>query len=140
MNTLLMEIYDEYQKTKTINKLLDFTKITLPSDGTDKLFIGCVLILINATFKNNLNTATLLTVVKSAKEKVGDTNLLHFYIDRVNSDKLVSKYLVKELKNPDFEKHVDLVIDYLESRSYDFTNSIKKFYQQKLSEYSEKDK
>lgn len=140
MNTLLMEIYDEYQKSKTIDKLLDFTKITLPRDGTDKLFIGCVLILINSTFKNNLNTATLLTVVKSAKEKAGDTNLLHFYIERVNGNKLISKYLVKEIKHPDFEKHVDLVIDYLESRSYDFTNNIKKFYQQKLSEYSEKDK
>ena len=135
MNTILMEIYDEYNKEKTINKLIDFTKITLPNDGSDNLFIGCVLILINTSFKNNLNIATLLTVVKSAKEKIGNTNLLRFYIDRINTDKLISKYLVKELNHPDFEKHVDLVIDYLNSRSYDFTNIILKRYDEKIEEY-----
>lgn len=138
MNTTLMEIYDEYNKEKTINKLLEFTKITLPSDGTDNLFIGCVLILINTSFKNNLNTATLSTVVRAAKEKIGNTNLLQFYIDRINTDKLISKYLVKELKHPDFEKHVELVIDYLNSRSYNFTNSILEHYKEKIEDYSSK--
>lgn len=131
MNTTLMEIYDEYHIEKKIDKLLEFTKITLPSDGTDKLFIGCVLILITTSFKNNLNTATLLTVVNTAKEKVGNTTLLEFYMDRVNGNKLISKYLKKELKHPDYEKHVDLVIDYLESRSYDFTSTVKRIYEEK---------
>lgn len=131
MNTTLMEIYDEYHIEKKIDKLLEFTKITLPSDGTDKLFIGCVLILITTSFKNNLNTATLLTVVNTAKEKVGNTTLLEFYIDRVNGNKLISKYLKKELKHPDYEKHVDLVIDYLESRSYNFTSTVKRIYEEK---------
>lgn len=131
MNTTLMEIYDEYHREKKIDKLLEFTKITLPSDGTDKLFIGCVLILITTSFKNNLNTATLLTVVNTAKEKVGNTTLLEFYMDRVNGNKLISKYLKKELKHPDYEKHVDLVIDYLESRSYNFTSTVKRMYEEK---------
>lgn len=131
MNITLMEIYDEYHREKKIDKLLEFTKITLPSDGTDKFFIGCVLILITTSFKNNLNTATLLTVVNTAKEKVGNTTLLEFYMDRVNGNKLISKYLKKELKHPDYEKHVDLVIDYLESRSYNFTSTVKRMYEEK---------
>lgn len=135
MNTLLMEIYDEYHKDKKIDKLLEFTKITLPNDGSDKLFIGCVLILITNTFKNNANVGSLLTIVLSAKEKISNSNLLEFYIDRVNGNKLISKYLVKELKNPDFNKHVDLVIDYLNSRSYDFISNTKYFYKDKIADY-----
>ena len=92
---------------------------------------GCVLILITTSFKNNLNTATLLTVVNTAKEKVGNTTLLEFYMDRVNGNKLISKYLKKELKHPDYEKHVDLVIDYLESRSYNFTSTVQRIYEEK---------
>lgn len=45
INKFLQLFSEEYQKTKSINELIEFTKKTLPSDGTDKIFIGCVLIM-----------------------------------------------------------------------------------------------
>ena len=45
INKFLQIFSKEYTKTKSITKLIEFTKKTLPSDGTDKIFIGCVLIM-----------------------------------------------------------------------------------------------
>ena len=43
INRILMELYDDYSENNTIDGLLEFTKKTLPSDGTDKLCINIVL-------------------------------------------------------------------------------------------------
>ena len=120
MNIILMEIYDEYQKSKNITKLEEFTLKTFPQDGTDKLFMACTLILINNVYKTRVNAETLKTVVLSIKENVGDTNLLKIYFDRVNGDKMVSKYLSKVINDKNILKYADLILDYLDSLSFDF--------------------
>ena len=38
----------------------------------------------------------------------------------------------------DFEKHIDLVIEYLEQFSFDFTERIKRDYDKKIKEYDAK--
>ena len=72
MTEILLEIYEEYNESKTITKLEEFTAKTFPQDGTDQLFIACVLILINSVYKSRLSGETLATVVQLAKEKVDD--------------------------------------------------------------------
>lgn len=134
MNVILMEIFDEYDKSKTINSLEEFTYKTFPKDGTDKIFIGCVLILINSVFRTRVNAETLKTVVLSAKEYVGDKNLLKFYIERVNGDKLISKYLYNFDKIDDYESKVDMILDYLDHMSFDFVKYVKKHYESKLND------
>ncbi len=136
MTEILLEIYEEYNTSKTITKLEEFTYKTFPQDGTDKLFIACVLILINSVYKSRLSGETLATVVQSAKEKVNNTNLLEFYQTRVNENKLISKYLVKVVHDENLEKYADLILEYLKERSFDFTTSIKEGYSSKLQTYS----
>ena len=114
----------------------EFTYKTFPQDGTDKLFIACVLILINTVYKSRLSGETLATVVQSAKEKVNNTNLLEFYQSRVNENKLISKYLMKDLHSEKLEEHADMILDYLKERSYDFVSWIKRDYAEKLQTYS----
>ena len=93
INRILMELYDDYEKSN-IDSLIEFTKKTLPSDGTDKLFIGCVLILFSRSSSRYYATREeLLSIVKAVKEKIGDSNYLAFYVDRVNREKGISKYL-----------------------------------------------
>ena len=94
INRILMELYDDYEKGD-IDSLIEFTKKTLPSDGTDKLFIGCVLIMFSRCngFKARYSATReeLLSIVKAVKEKLGDSNYLAFYVDRVNKEKGISK-------------------------------------------------
>ena len=40
INKFLQIFSEEYINFKSIDKLLKFTKKTLPSDGTDKIFVG----------------------------------------------------------------------------------------------------
>lgn len=134
MNVILMEIFDEYDKSKTINSLEEFTYKTFPKDGTDKIFIGCVLILINSVFRTRVNAETLKTIVLSAKEYVGDNNLLKFYMERVNGEKIISKYLYDFDKIDDYESKVDMILDYLDHMSFDFVKYVKKHYESKLND------
>lgn len=134
MNVILMEIFDEYDKSKTINSLEEFTYKTFPKDGTDKIFIGCVLILINSVFRTRVNAETLKTIVLSAKEYVGDNNLLKFYMERVNGEKIISKYLYDFDKIDDYESKVDMILDYLDHMSFDFVKYVKKHYENKLND------
>ena len=136
MNIILMDIYDEYFQRKTINKLLDFAKLTFPQDGTDKLFIACTLILINNVYKTRLNSETLRTVVLALKEKIGDTNLLRIYLERINDNKLISKYLTKVIDDENVEKYADLILEYLDDMSFDFSRIIHQRYQDKINEYN----
>lgn len=138
MNIILMEIYDEYDKYKTINKLKDFTKLTFPNDGTDKVFIGCVLILITNVYKTRVNAESLYTVVHSAKESVGTSNLLKFYLDRVNSNKMISKYLSQSINDDKFMSHINLILEYIKRMSFNFSESINTHYQDKIKDYISK--
>lgn len=138
MNEYLMSFYDEYAKTKTITKLEEFVGKTFPKDGTDKLFIGCTLILITTVYKTRTTAEALKIIVASVKESVGDTNLMQFYIDRVNGNKMVSKYLCKELKSEHLQKHADMILDWLEGFCFNFSKTIQNGYKEKIDIYKEK--
>ena len=139
INKFLQIFSEEYINFKTIKELLKFTKKTLPSDGTDKIFIGCVLIMFDNGFVGPLASREyLISVVKSGKEKIGNTNLLFFYTKRINKNKMVSKYLKKIDKDLDFDKHLNVVIDYLEQFSFDFSKNIKHHYSDKIKEFMNK--
>ena len=139
INKFLQMFSEEYTNFKSVTKLIEFTKKTLPSDGTDKIFIGCVLIMFNLGFTGSAACREcLISIVKAGKEKVGNTNLLYFYVERINGNKMVSKYLKNINKDLEFEKHLDLVIEYLEQFSYDFCKDTKRLYDQKIKEYRKK--
>jgi len=130
INRILMELYDDYSKNNNIDKLIEFTTKTFPSDGTDKLFIGCMLILFSI-IENNYKPScscvreNLLSVVLLAKEKIGKSNLLAFYIDRVNTQKGISKYLKDVVNDPNLDKYADLIIEYLEKFKFDLVSEVK---------------
>lgn len=115
INRILMELYDGYENGN-IDSLIEFTKKTLPSDGTDKLFVGCVLILFSrSSSRYYASREELLSIVKAAKEKLGNSNYLAFYVDRVNREKGISKYLKDIVNDKDIDKCADLIdnIDYV---------------------------
>lgn len=128
INRILMELYDDYADNN-INNLLEFTKKTLPSDGTDKLFVGCVLIMfsIAGSYKPRYfcTRENLLAIVLLAKEKIGESNLLDFYVERVNTVKNINKYLNDIVKDPSIEKYADLIIEYLDQFKLDFVTQVK---------------
>ncbi len=117
INRILMELYDDYEKDNNLKQVIEFAKKTFPSDGTDKLFVGCVFIMFTTAspFKPRYSCTreALESIVLMAKEKVGNSNLLAFYIDRVNTHKKVSSYLYKIVKDPNLDKYADLILDYL---------------------------
>ena len=130
INRLLMELYDDYEKNN-ISSLIEFAKKTLPNDGTDRLFIGCLLILFSkssGSFKPRYNVTreNLYEIVKAAKEKINSSNLLAFYVERLNKDKLVSKYLKDIVNNPNLDKYTDIILDYLDQFKPRFIEEIKK--------------
>lgn len=135
MNKYLMEFYDEYYQNKTITKLEHFASITFPSDGTDKLFVGITLVLITSVYKTRATAEALLTILNAFKESIGSKTLMEFYLDRVNGNKLISNYLFKEIKSEDLDKHVDVILDWLNNFYYDFSKSIKEQYKDKIEEY-----
>ncbi len=139
INRYLQLFYEEYHNFKTIHMLTEFTNKTLPQDGTDKIFIGCVLIMFNKGVNNSCEN--LLSIVKSGVEKIGHTNLLNFYVKRINSNKLVAKYLKNIELDKEYDKHIALVIEYLEQFPvYDFGNDLKKSYEKKIKEFIESNK
>lgn len=135
MNEYLMSFYDEYAKTKTIKKLEEFVRITFPRDGTDKLFIGCTLILITSVYRTRTTAEALRTIVSSIDEPIGTSNLLEFYMDRVNEKKIISAYLCKELKSDKLTEHKNMILDWLDGFHFDFRKTIKRCYKDKIEEY-----
>lgn len=137
INRILMELYDDYEKGN-IDSLLEFTKKTLPSDGTDKLFVGCVLILFSRanSFKPRYDCTreNLLEIVLLAKEKVENINLLDFYNERINDKKGINKYLKEVVKDKNMDKYADLIIEYLNQFKPRFMEEIKS-YKEKIEEY-----
>ena len=139
INKFLQIFSEEYTTSQKVDKLLKFTQKTLPSDGTDKIFIGLVLIMFNIGFTGPAASREyLVSIAKAGKEKINNTNLLYFYVDRINTNKLVAKYLKDINKDLDFEKHIDLILEYLEQFSFDFSAKIKKDYAKKIEEYHNK--
>ena len=138
INRILMELYDDYEKGD-IDSLIEFTKKTLPSDGTDKLFIGCVLILFSKSSSRYYATREeLLSIVKAVKEKLGDSNYLAFYVDRVNKEKGISKYLKDIVNDKNVDKYADLIIEYLEQFRPKFVENLKKDNRENVDKYISK--
>ena len=141
INKFLQLFSEEYINFKSIDKLQEFTKKTLPSDGTDKIFVGCVLIMFDLGFTGPAACREYLTsIVKSGKEKINNSNLLYFYVNRINTNKMVSKYLKNINQDLNFEKHLDLIIEYLEQFSFDFSARIKRDYAKKIINFKLKSK
>lgn len=145
-NRILMELYDEYEKNKNFDAVKEFAEKTFPNDGTDKLFIGCVVILFDrakAGFKPRYDCSreALESIVLSAKEKVGSSNLLAFYLDRVNTEKGINKYLDDVINDPNLEHYADVVLDYLAVFRPKFVSTVKEHnsYEKYLQSVSEKE-
>ena len=140
INRIIMELYDDYENGN-IDSLLEFTKKTLPSDGTDKLFIGCVLIMFSRCngFKarHSATREELLSIVKAFKEKIGDSNYLAFYVDIINREKGISKYLKDIVNDKDIDKYADLIIEYLEQFKPKFIEDLKKYNKHNVDKYIE---
>lgn len=137
INRILMELYDDYSNNN-IESLVEFSKKTLPLDGTDKLFVGCSLIMFSRVggFKPryDCNREQLLSIVYAVKEKIGSSNLLEFYIDRLNTKRGINKYFNNVFSDINLEKHADLIIKYLEQFKPRFIEDIEK-YKDKIDDY-----
>lgn len=129
INRILMELYDDYIENSNVDKLWSFAQKTFPADGTDKLFVGCVLILFSIAggykpryfcTRENLESVMLL-----AKNKIGDNNLLAFYIDRVNKAEGVNKYLNEVVNDSNLEKYADIILSYLNQFKLDFVSQVR---------------
>ena len=129
INRILMELYDDYEKGN-VNSLIEFTKKTLPSDGTDKLFIGCTLIMFSRSGSRYYATREeLLSIVKVVKEKISNSNYLAFYVDRIN------KYLKDIVNDKDVDKYADLIIEYLEQFKPKFLEYLKEDNKKNIDKY-----
>jgi hypothetical protein len=135
MNVYLMKFYDEYYQSKSIESLKEFTILTFPQDGTDKLFIGCVLILITNVYRTMATAEALSTIVQAVKQKIGSSNLLQFYLERVNGNKLISKYLFKVIYDEHLDHYSDVLLGYLYKMSFHFCDVIGTGYKAKIEEY-----
>lgn len=138
-----MELYDDFEKGNK-ESLIEFTHKTFPQNGTDKLFIGCALIMFSRTegFKPRYSVSreNLYSIVSTAKEKIGTTNLLAFYIERINSQKGINKYLAKIVKDEKIEDYADLILEYLDQFKPKFGENLKEAYVKKIEEYVQNEK
>lgn len=137
INRILMELYDDYEKGN-IESLIEFTNKTFPQNGTDKLFIGCVLIMFSKSngFKARYDATRerLYSIVSAAKEKIGSTNLLAFYVDRINTEPGISKYLSDIVNDSNIDDYASLIIEYLDQFKADFVGELKS-YDKKIEDY-----
>ena len=143
INRILMELYDDYKKNNNTESLIEFTNKTFPKDGTAQLFIGCVVILFSRAGglkpRYDVTRENLYSIVLAAKEKIGNTNLLAFYLDRINTEKNVTKYFKNVIYDENIEKYADLIIEYLDQFKPRFVESLKK-QDKKIAEYIESKK
>ncbi len=137
INRILMELYDDYEQGN-MESLIEFANKTFPKNGTDKLFIGCVLILFSRTggFKPRYDASreNLISIVLSSKEKIGSTNLLAFYVERINTKKGISKYLIDIVNDKNIDEYANLIIDYLNQFRPKFVEGLQQ-YNKKIEEY-----
>ena len=138
INRILMELYDDYISNNKIDDLIEFANKTFPKDGTDKLFIGCVLIMFSRAGgykpRYDVTRENLYSIVLAAKEKIGSTNLLAFYVERLNTTKNISKYLNDVIKSESIDIYADLILDYLDQFKPKFVTEIKQC-DKKIKEY-----
>lgn len=136
INKYLIDAFEEFESKQTYKTLIEFAEKTFPKNGTDKLFIGCSLILItNEMSKYSATTHALLSILKCGKQKIGATNLLQIYYEKINTHKEVSRYLKKVIYQEDFDKNLDMLIDYFEHCSYNFEKIIRS-YPNKIEKYN----
>lgn len=137
INRILMELYDDYEQGNT-ESLIEFANKTFPKNGSDKLFIGCTLILFSRSngFKPRYYASreNLISIVLSAKEKICSTNLLAFYVERINTKKGINKYLIDIVDDENIDEYADLIIDYLNQFKPQFVEDLKN-YNKKIEEY-----
>lgn len=137
INRILMELYDDYEKNN-MESLIEFTNKTFPQDGTNQLFLGCVLIMFSRTagFKARYSATreNLYSIVLAAKEKIGPTNLLAFYVDRINTIQGITKYLGVLVNDKDIDKYADLILDYLDQFKPNFISELKQNHD-KIEQY-----
>lgn len=138
INRILMELYDDYEQNNNIEGLIEFTNKTFPKNGTDKLFIGCFLILFlwagGYKPRYDIWRENLYSIVLAAKEKIGLTNLLAFYVERLNTKKGINKYLESIVNSQNIDEYADLIVDYLDQFKPRFISDIKQ-YDKKIEEY-----
>ncbi len=133
INQYLFDAWVEYQEKGTYQTLIDFANKTFPKNGTDKLFIGCALILISSVINKNYATVdSLLSILECGKEKIDDTNLLRYYYERINPNKDVSRNLKKVIYSEHFDDNLDMLIDYYERWCFDMKSIVKKHYEEKM--------
>ena len=136
INKFLQIFSEEYLNSISIDKLLEFTSKTLPADGSDKIFIGCVIIMFDLGFTGPAASREyLVSILKAGTVKIADTNLLDFYVKRINGNRLVAKYLKSIDKDIEFDKHLNLVLEYLEQFSFDFSKNIKNSFAEKTDDF-----
>ena len=119
INRILIELYDNYVESGNLVPVEDFAELTFKSEGVRKLFVGTFIILADKSsnaFKPRyeINRENLIDVVSLAKEKVGDTNLLAFYIDRVNTTKGITSYLINIANDESVSEYANLLLEYLD--------------------------
>ena len=119
INRILIELYDNYVESGNLLPVEDFAELTFKNEGVRKLFVGTFIILADKSsnaFKPRyeINRENLIDVVSLAKEKVGDTNLLAFYIDRVNTTKGITSYLNDIANDERVSEYANLLLEYLD--------------------------
>jgi len=138
INRILMELYDDYEKGN-IESLVKFANITFPQNGTEKLFIGCALILFSRASgykpRYDVTRENLYSIVLASKEKVGSSNLLAFYMDRLNTTKGISKYLNSVLNDKKLDDYANVILAYLEQFKPSFISDLKQNYK-KIEEFT----
>ena len=133
INRILIELYDNYVESGNLAPVEDFAELTFKNEGVRKLFVGSFITLADKSsnaFKPRyeINRENLIDVVSLAKEKVGDTNLLAFYIDRVNTTKGITSYLNDIANDESVSEYANLLLDYLDQFKPRMVEKILLFY------------
>ena len=136
INRILIELYDNYVESGNLAPVEDFAELTFKNEGVRKLFVGSFIILADKSsnaFKPRyeINRENLIDVVSLAKEKVGDTNLLAFYIDRVNTTKGITSYLNDIANDEKVSECANLLLEYLDQFKPNMLNMVMDKYNSK---------
>lgn len=133
IDRILMELYDEYENNEKIDGLVEFALKIFPKDGTDTMFIGCVLILFSrpGCYKEryNMTREKLYEIVLSAKKTINESNMLLLYVERINTHKNIKKYF-NQINEKDIIKFADIILEYLDDFKPNFIRGIEKKYLQ----------
>lgn len=136
INRILIELYDNYVESGNLSPVEDFAELTFKIEGVRKLFVGTFIILADKSsnaFKPRyeINRENLIDVVSLAKEKVGDSNLLAFYIDRLNTTKGITSYLNDIANDEKVSEYANLLLEYLDQFKPNMFNMVMDKYNSK---------